>query len=377
MLAWKTSLGVWVGTLIATSLLLSSGVSEAADHRDSPRLMANIAFEGNVDINDTYLFPSPSNKENTVIIVTFSPSAGVSSPATFHALASYEIHVQNTSAIADNIIFQFSFSEPDEFGRQNFQMLKQTAANGEAIVSQFGVAPPSAITTQVVAFGPTGTKMAVKGGGTVMAGLFDDPFFFDSLAFNKFVALAQSGATLSQRVAPFFPPNIPNNFFGNFNVTAIVLEVPTVSLQSGPKNTKFGYWARTVANSEQIDREGRPAVNTAAIPTPYKDVFNEGTPVTDSVLFTPAMIQDITELYGVSVSYALGLTEILLPDVLTIDVSKPAAFPNGRTLTDDVIDTEFKLLTAGALRSDRVDNDSVFTNSFPYLGAPQPRAPLP
>ncbi len=202
--------------------------------------MANIAFEGNVDINDTYLFQSPTTKSNTVIIATFSPSAGVSSPATFHPYASYEIRVQNTAAIADNIVFQFSFSVPDAYGRQSMQMLKQTAV-GQPLATQFGVAPLSAITTQVVAFGPTGTKLAVKGGGMVMAGLFDDPFFFDSLAFNKFVALAQSGATLSERVAPFYPPNIPNNFFGNFNVTAIVLEIPSTLLQSSKGNTKFGY----------------------------------------------------------------------------------------------------------------------------------------
>ena len=49
-------------------------------------------------------------------------------------------------------------------------------------------------------------------------------------------------------------------------------------------------------------------------------------------------------------------------------------FPNGRQLTDDVIDIEFGLLTNGALTSDRVGNDSVFRKSFPYLGAPLPRS---
>lgn len=363
----------WVAGIAAA---LIPAISEGADHRDSPRLMANIAFEGNIDLNDTYLFPSPKNKNNTVIITTFSPSAGVSSPPYFHPYVVYEIRIQNTAQLADNFAFQFTFSEPDSYGRQTMQMVKQSA-KGQPLATATTVAPPSAIVNQVVAYGATGHVLPIKGGGKIMAGLFDDPFFFDSLAFNKFVANAHAGIPLPQRAAPFFPPNIPNNFFGNFNVIAMVIELPNSALQSSPGNTKFGYWARTIAPNDQIDREGRPAVNTATIPGPLKNFFNIGNPFTDTKIFTGAMMQDITFLYGVSESYALGLTKILLPDVLTIDISKPVGFPNGRSLTDDVIDTEFALLTNGALKSDRVDNDSVFSNSFPYLGPPQPRAPLP
>ena len=62
-------------------------------------------FEGNVDINDVYLFQSPTTRTNTVMIVTLSPAAGVVGPATFASLiAYYEIHVQNTAAFADNIV---------------------------------------------------------------------------------------------------------------------------------------------------------------------------------------------------------------------------------------------------------------------------------
>jgi hypothetical protein len=170
------------------------------------------------------------------------------------------------------------------------------------------------------------------------------------------------------------PPNIPNDFFGSFNVLAVVLELPTEALTS-PGNSKLGIWARTVAGNVQIDRMGRPAINTATIPSAYKNAFNTGTPFTDKLIFTPAMVEDITHLYGVSTAYASTLASELLPDLLTIDVSKPSKFLNGRKLTDDVIDAEFALLTNGALTTDRVNNDSVFSSSFPYLGAPNPRNP--
>jgi len=120
-----------------------------------------------------------------------------------------------------------------------------------------------------------------------------------------------------------------------------------------------------------------PRINTAAIPSESKGEFNVFTPFQDQALFTSDMIEDITLLYGVSTSYAQTLAKTLLPDLLTIDTSKPSGFLNGRLLTDDVIDAEFALLTNGALKTDRVDNDSVFSNSFPYLGTAQPRKPLP
>ena len=377
MFSKTIGLASWPAALLAAASLATPVVSKGADHRDSPRLMANIAFEGNIDINDVYLFQSPTTKNsNTVIIVTLSPAAGVVGPATFHPYCTYEIRVQNTAALADNLVFQFTFSPPDAFGRQNFQLLKQSA-KGQPLATQTTLAPASAIVNQRLAFGPTGRPLAVKGGGKVMCGLFDDPFFFDLNAFNKFVALAQGGASLANRVAPFMAPNFPSNFFGNFNVLGIVLEVPTMSLLSGANVPKLGVWVRTVGINEQVDRMGRPAIATATVPTPLKNGFNALTPFTDAAIFTDYVIGEILELYLVTPSYAQGLAATLLPDLLTIDTSKPSGFLNGRLLTDDVIDAEFKLLTNGALTTDRVDNDSVFSNSFPYLGAPQPRKPLP
>ena len=360
----------WFGVL----LLVASSVCQGADHRDSPRLLANVPTLGNVDINDVYVFQSPSVADRTVIILTLSPAAGMIGPATFSPSAVYEIRVQNTSALADNLVLQFTFSAPDAYGRQNYQLVKETAV-GQPLATQTGVAPPSAIQTQVLAFGLTGQTLNVKGGGRVMAGLFDDPFFFDLNAFNNFVTLAKAGASLPARVAPFSPPNVPSNFFGTFNVISMVLELPTESLTS-KGNTKLGLWARTILNGQQIDRMARPAINTATIPSALKESFNEGTPFTDQALFTTGMVDDIMLLYGVSQAYATSLAKILLPDLLTIDTALvPSRFLNGRFLTDDVIDTEFKLLTNGALVTDRVDFDSSCSIYFPYLGKAHPRTP--
>ena len=370
----KTRKPPLAAALAAVALLAIPGASEGADHRDSPLLMANTSTLGNVDINDVYLFQSPSVADRTVLIVTLSPAAGVIGPSTFAPGAVYEVRVQNTSSLADNFALQFTFSQPDAFGRQNYQLVRQTA-KGQPLATSSSVAPPSAIQNELLAFGVTGQSLTVKGGGRVTAGLFDDPFFFDLNAFNDFVALAKAGASPPVRLSPFMPPNVPSNFFGTFNVIAMVLELPTESLTS-KGSTKLGVWARTVLNGQQIDRMGRPAINTAAIPSTLKDSFNQGTPFTDRAFFTAGMVADITQLYGVSQAYAMTLAGTLLPDLLTIDTALvPSRFLNGRFLTDDVIDAEFRLLTNGALVTDRVNYDSHGSIYFPYLGVANPKTP--
>jgi hypothetical protein len=67
---------------------------------------------------------------------------------------------------------------------------------------------------------------------------------------------------------------------------------------------------------------------------------------------------------------AAGLADVLVPDLLTYKVGDKTGFLNGRRLTDDVIDT---LLAVGANTqgaSDCIANDSTFTGSFPFEGAP-------
>ena len=57
-------------------------------------------------------------------------------------------------------------------------------------------------------------------------------------------------------------------------------------------------------------------------------------------------------------------------ETITYKVGDTTGFLNGRRLTDDVIDT---LLAVGANTpgaSDCIGNDSTFTGSFPFEGAP-------
>lgn len=362
----------FLGALAALLATLSVGASgvRAADHRDSPRITADLTSTGNLDILDVYAFQSPQNKANTVLIMTMSTDAGVITPAFFNPNGIYEFKVLNSGTLSPNITYQIAFSSPDPVMRQAFMVTRLTNSD-----------------STILARGTTNRAANLKGGGRIQAGLFDDPFFFDLLAFNRFKARALAGdpgagEEFLKRSGNSKGTNIPNNFFGGFNCVAIVLEVPSIHLQSSKSNTSIGVWARTIVpgahfanlNPEQFDRKGRPGINTVLIPDALKDAFNSATPENDAI-FRDAAKTELGILFGSSDATRQAQVNLLLPDVLTLKTRDGSGFDklNGRKLGDDVIDVELTLLTGGVVTTDSVGNDSVFRTSFPYLGTPNPK----
>ena len=122
---------------------------------------------------------------------------------------------------------------------------------------------------------------------------------------------------------------------------------------------------------------GRPAINTVFIPNnvfepagsepSQKNAFNAGKPRKDQKDFRGEVVDTLEIFYGSGSSTAQALADFLLPDILTVDTSSAAGFPNGRGLADDVIDIELGLVTNGAVTTDCVGNDSAFIATFPYL----------
>jgi len=315
----------WAALFLMT--LGTSSLSIAADHLDAPGMTAP-GGDKRLDINDVYIFKSPSNSNNVVFIVTLFPLAGVGGPATFHPGASYEFKIDNDGDAKEDLTYRITFSAPN-------------AALGQELLLRCTPASTCGEKGAVLARGQTATNVPIAGGGTIRAGLFDDPFFFDLNAFKG------SRGVGARR----FCDATPSNFFAGLNTLAIVIEVPRTALGSN----NVGIWARTELGGAQIDRFGRPAINTVFIPTGSKNAFNAGIPRNDT--------KDFSGFFG-----ALG--GVLLPDIMTIDTSSSAGFLNGRRLQDDVIDIELNVITGGAIPSDCVANDSAFTSTFPYLAPP-------
>jgi hypothetical protein len=265
------------------------------------------------------------------------PVAGVTAPNTFHPTGDYDILVNANSDPGYEFAFNFRFGPP---GAGNIQQLRFV---GESRTQRL---------YEIVA--STNQTIDLPGGGSVRANLIDDPFFFDLIAFKA--GLAFCG-----------PTRTGVNFFRGLNTMAIALEVP----RSVFGTNNIGVWARTALNGEQVDRMGRPAINTVFMPATLKDAFNLGDPRDDQRVFRDAFTATARAL-GNSADRANTLADFLLPDIMSIDTSLADGFPNGRRLADDVIDIELNLISNGALTTDCVANDSTFRTTFPYWAGPNP-----
>jgi hypothetical protein len=343
--------------LVLSGLAFAPGAARAADHRDAPGTKAN----GALDINDVYAFQSPTNAKNTVLITTVVPLAGVFNLPVFSATGFYDINVDNNGDHVADLTFRFAFSAANRLGVQKVAVQLITSHS-----------------TQLIAQDLTGNIIHATQGVTAAASLFDDPFFFDLLAFDRFLVSGNPNEFCGQNGV-----NPTNDFFKGLNTLALVLEVPSTLLLAASGSTMIAVWARTLdASGTQIDRMGRPAINTALIPPAMKNAFNAGSPSTDVFNFgglTGPVMSTLVAL-GNSAATATALTGVLLPDVLTFDTSSSAGFLNGRRLPDDVIDAEFGLILANykfhgvltPITTDCVGNDSTFLPHFPYLGVPNP-----
>lgn len=314
------SLGV-AGLLVgATAVGLSAG---AADHLDAPRTAANPSL----DINDIYAFQSPQNADNTVLIMTVNPLAGILSPTEFDENGAYRILVDNDGDAKDDVFIPISFEDLDNDGTQEMR------------VHGWG-------TDKV------GEAFNLRNGGTAWAGVADDPFFFDLAGFND--GLDFTG----------------DDFLAGTNVSAIVLELPSDFLTGGG-DSNIAVWGTTATRQGgggRVDQMGRPAISTVLIPSDLKNQFNRTPPHQQFAKYGELVADTIASLNGGDTATAEAIASVLLPDVLTVDVSSPAGFLNGRGLADDVIDAELGLLTNGALTTDGVDaNDVPFSDTFPYL----------
>jgi hypothetical protein len=235
-----------------------------------------------------------------------------------------------------------------------------------------------------------------QSGVIFFAGLTDDPFFFDIPAFGRFNASIRAGN-----------PN-PGVFsrgrdtFAGYNTMAIAFSIP-VSFIRGPGNelgviietqrrTPQFYNARTgeVTGSGRwtnIDRMGNPAVNVVLVPFNQKNTHNAGTTIDDANRrFWPGIQSTLQDFYHTDATSVAVFENLLVRrgDFLRLDLTIPntgtnteAQFPNGRRLTDDVVDILNFLINNRQPLPDNVNaNDVPLRTSFPFLApSQQPRVP--
>jgi hypothetical protein len=255
-------------------------------------------------------------------------------------------------------------------------------------------------------------------------GQSDDPFFLDLRVFDLLY-----GGDLSE---------VGDDTLAGFNVNTFAIQVPTKDVTKGDETT-IGIWNTASRPSMRIDngdgtqtssgpyvqvsRLGSPLVNEVVIPVGLKDYFNSSKPAADGAALP--LVQDpelphlLNAVYGTEVPdsdpdtagiqradliqvFLTGVPTLNQPadvaasEMLRLNTAIPpcstacstlgvvggdvAGFPNGRRLSDDVIDEALRVVLGVLLTphqaladtiGDGVDaNDVPFLGSFPYVAYP-------
>jgi hypothetical protein len=325
--------------------------------------------------------------------------------------------------------------------RQTYSVTMVTGAGSQVLSdTQVLYAVPTNVGPQTMPNYPALAAQGIytlNNGIRVFAGTVADPFFidlgafFDSLNFRK----ASTAPVLSAAVDADNNNNYAPNALAGFNVNSIVLEVPIAMLTSdgaihaaGDAQAVIGTWATTsrqkmsVLGGEssgkwvQVQRMGNPLINEGVIGTGSKDTFSMSDPASDfqfaNFVLNPLVPQILSTL-GVPVPPAPRTDLLLLvqyqapicpgctaaqagpiADLLRLNTGIPptplgqqkrlgflagdtAGFPNGRRLTDDVLDIALRSLagilvnakTYGTPLGDGVNvTSSSLQNGFPFIG---------
>ena len=355
---------------ISATLLLSGSNARAADHRDAP----GIAEDGRADLLDVFAFVNPNNS-NVVFAATVNPfTIGGALQVAFSPDVLYQFKIDNDGDYKEDMVIQATFT-PTVPGPQMVTILGPSKPRTEGLrdlVLRSEKAPNFT--------GPAnGTVINGTQGMRAFAGLRDDPFFIDLIWVLRLLGL-QPGGPITNR-------NGGIDFFKGLNASIIAVEVPP-ALLSGPSDNTIRVWSSTsrskvtVRSSRpskedndsktfvQVDRTALPVINTVLMPPARKDEFNRAEPSQDRKLFRDTAIASLTAVNG-DATYSAAVADVLLPDVLTLDMTNTGGFLNGRRPQDDVIDTVLSVASNGAVTTDNVStNDVPFLSDFPFFSPP-------
>jgi hypothetical protein len=315
----------------------------------------NLKFPGDdrrLDLTDVFMFQSPDSPDKTVLIIDSNPTSApppIPSPTTgpeFHPDAVYRISVDNNGDSKADVAFTFTFSE--------FENGMQTGTAWYATGGQAREAEP--VGEQLIASLPVsfdGESRPVEVGAIrLFAGLRSDPFFAD-------VEGALHGFQWTG-----------HDDFAENNVDSMAVEVPSNMLGAEPV---IGVWATISLRRDgmlvPMDRGGNPTINPFINPDGEKNLYNSRQPADDVANYLGPWSK-ILEDGGYSPDEAKAAAMQVLPDILRLDRTRPANYPNGRVLTDDVYSMRFAWLTHGKVPPTGLKPHDNLLAEFPFLGVP-------
>ncbi|MGT2532807.1 DUF4331 domain-containing protein [Streptomyces nojiriensis] len=336
-----------------------------------------------------------------------------------------------------------TLDDPDLNFRQVYDLVETRGGRSRVLLSNVPAAPSRVGPASMPDYAALRAQAvrSLPGGGKAFAGQAEDPFFADLRVFDLLYGgnLSERGQdTLAGYNVNSVALQIPKKYLAlNYNpsrnpVVGIWSTTDRKGVQVSDSRDKHGdRW-------KQVSRLGNPLVNEVVVPLKYKDAFNTLNPdqdrtvqpVVDKVLdpILPKLIQqvygipappaprnDLVEIYLTGICKTCGpikadlnahrlngdarLRDIVPAEELRLNMAVPptanpnrygvlagdlAGFPNGRRLTDDVIDISLQAVEGAAQTGQLIpalaDGDKVNTNevpfgtSFPYLALPHTKS---
>jgi hypothetical protein len=264
----------------------------------------------------------------------------------FHPDGIYRINIDTNGDAQADAAFTFVFSE--------FKDGMQTGTAYFATASQARQPEPAGellITDTPVGFDATARPVQV-GPVRLFTGVRSDPFFAD--ADGSFHGFEWTG----------------KDAFADRNILSIALEVPNDMLSTDPV---IGVWATVSVRRDgalvQVDRGGHPTINPFVNPNNVKNEYNLRQPADDLSNYLQ-LWSKLLEGNGYPPEEVEAAARIVLPDILRYDRTKPAAYPNGRALTDDAFSARFAWMTDGKVGAQGLKPHDDLLTDFPYLGVP-------
>jgi len=408
--------------LLAAPAPFLQNAARASDHADTAE---NVSRPG-ADLSDVYIFPSASSSKNVVLVMSARPliPKGQGNAFSFDPRVLYQFKIDKTGDNIEDLVIQVRF---------------EGTGTSQKVFIAGPAAPPRIgnVATLLPNFKNPGTINKVFGdsffGGSssdlpvtkLFAGAREDSFFFD---FERFTFNKATQEIFPDRRTPLEPPlprtidkTIPNpnqplitswrpsgearDFFEDFNVLSIVIELPRAALGGGI----IRLWETTSVLATngtftQQDRLARPLTNEvlATVSNNRHKINNRNNPTNDKNQLVNDIESFLTFPAGRSREIKDVIKAVLVPDVMIADLSKsgPATYLGvetagktgglfgGRALTDDIIDISLGIVFGTtisdldladpdgneipSLTSDNVGSGGKqFKSGFPYLGSPR------
>ncbi|MER5178047.1 DUF4331 domain-containing protein [Streptomyces sp. NPDC002896] len=431
----RRSLAALVCGALAAGGLVAAGVTaleleaaRASSHREAPLISGQPQY----DNTDLYAFVSPDHPDTTTIVanwIPFEEPAGGPNFYQFAEDAQYDIHIDSDGDAQGDLLYRWTFrthvkngntflyntgpveslDDPDLNVTQTYdidllQLHQQKLVSKTKLADDVPVAPSNVGKASMPDYQKLRDRAVreLTGGAKAFAGQADDPFFLDLRVFDLLY-----GGDLSE---------VGRDTLKGYNVNTVALQLPSKWIRQSDEQPVVGIWSTTQRKNAQghwtqVSRLGMPLVNEVVVPQKAKDRFNASSPWNDAQFLPfvtkpelPKLIEAIykikapaeprNDLVDVFLKGVQGLNQppnVRPAEALRLNTSiQPTAqpkrlgvldgdnagFPNGRRLTDDVIDISLQVVEGELVGQkndlgDAVDaNDKKFGSSFPYVANP-------